>query len=890
MASPVDLPQPGGDTARQFAFQVPSATSVRFLVLITATLGATLPLAQLLVDAARQLNLLPAHGRAGCVAEAQAQVGVLPDQELLATYLACAEAATRGDAVLLLGVVLLPPLLGVAFYTAHPVLLRRRLRALCPSVHAALYRQVVTALRDAELPNPQRVRVLVTPGTTGGARAFGAWGRYWIAVDRSLLVPAHDPGPPSPTADAVLQHEAAHLRNRDIDITYLTIGVWWGFATVAGLTLALLPFADEPATRWVVPLLLALAVLGYARARVLRIREYYADARAGQRADVRAALVVVLERALAVRQTSGTVRWWDRLRRNHPVARRRVAALRDPRLLLRGEPVALVIVGCAVSLGTPGLYMLIIGFTVDDPGWIASHVTGVAAGVPLAVVLTLTMWRATLGFLLGTERQPTAWRAGVSLTAGVLVGQLLLPGLPETTWGAQLLVGPGVFLGLVLALALLAGFVLIARWVSGNAALWLSVCRGRWPLGMVAAGAASLLGLVMTSWFSVVQLVSLTPPHWESVLTWSIATLFTSSRPWLVVSLGFGILVPVMAWVAWQSARQPDGVSWGRRAGQLLCPSWLPALAALLTAGVLSILLALLLPMFRIAGGLLLGAPAAATGDVGLVLVLLPIFGFATLLVGIGGVVLGWQLGGRGASPRGLYAALAYGLVVAVLTTPAIHLGVAVGDCGRAGGVDSACWAGHVPESLYLGLGPFAGLVLCLFYLPTAGVAALVGSGVRRLARRPPWIVARPRRRWPGVVGVAAIALPVTIFLVDEATTATTGVPVPRATEQPGAAESEPAPEVESGVSSREACAAMDTHLAQLANLDSLPPVMGTAESQWLTLHTLEQSEEPVLRAFASVPLARDRCASPVACVDEGALFAAGQYCAVVHPGTGIVR
>ena len=75
----------------------------------------------------------------------------------------------------------------------------------------------------------------------GGGLAFGHPGRYSVAVGGGLVVKqVADP----PAFRAVVRHELAHIRNRDVGITYFALAVWYAF-----LLVAVIPFVFVAAGR-----------------------------------------------------------------------------------------------------------------------------------------------------------------------------------------------------------------------------------------------------------------------------------------------------------------------------------------------------------------------------------------------------------------------------------------------------------------------------------------------------------------------------------------------------------------------------------------------------------------------------------------------------------------
>ena len=112
------------------------------------------------------------------------------------------------------------------------------------------------------------------------AFAFGRPRRRFVAVSGGAAVAAVR----KPAAfDAVVLHELAHIKNRDIDQTYLALAIWRAFVVAALLPLAVLliftQVLGEPQQLiWRVAVLALIVYL--LRNSVLRSREFDADARA----------------------------------------------------------------------------------------------------------------------------------------------------------------------------------------------------------------------------------------------------------------------------------------------------------------------------------------------------------------------------------------------------------------------------------------------------------------------------------------------------------------------------------------------------------------------------------------------------------------------------------
>ena len=173
-------------------------------------------------------------------------------------------------------------------------------------------------------------------------RAFGRVGRRYVVLSRGLIaVYDHEPG----TARAIVAHELAHLRNRDVDAGYAAVWIWRLFLAlaVAPMTVwaawsAVTGRASDVLTYgWRVA---AAAVLGWLiRCWLLRYREYLADARAY--ADGADGLVGLLAAQPAERPAEQPAQRlasrWARSLRLHPSAQQRARALMDPRVLMRAR-------------------------------------------------------------------------------------------------------------------------------------------------------------------------------------------------------------------------------------------------------------------------------------------------------------------------------------------------------------------------------------------------------------------------------------------------------------------------------------------------------------------------------------------------------------------------
>ncbi|MEU7909079.1 M48 family metalloprotease [Actinoplanes sp. NPDC049118] len=487
----------------------PTASLLRFLLLIAAVVAtsglALISIYLLLPDRAARLSrtidaCLADPGRQSALAAADVDRINAASRRLQA----CTNPVMLDWAAFVgVGLVLLFGA-ATAVYLTHPwwIVRRRRLRRLTADRQSSLVGDLDRLSRQTGLPRTPDWRLAPYAATAGG-QAFGLpWHRY-VQIDAGLVVlratrPAE--------FRAVVLHELAHLRNRDVDKTYFAVGIWRAFAVVVLLPYLVLmlhprllaapldwrwdefPFAVDPvrdAHR--LGSLAALTAMVYlTRNAILRVRETHADATSAAVDGAGSALSTVLGRLPA---PPAWRRWGT-----HPHPQRRLDAVRDPGLLSTAgfwEPAG---VGIAAGVVCANVGLLAGTIILVDSGLAVSAV-GLVVGGPAAGLLAAAIWRTTARDPAATPSWRTWLLYPVAMVGGYLAGSLL--NLREAAASG---LSTGLSSSLVSTSVLAIGAVFLAVWAT-------SATRGvlgrpdppRWAMPAIVA----ITVLVGAVWFAV---------------------------------------------------------------------------------------------------------------------------------------------------------------------------------------------------------------------------------------------------------------------------------------------------------------------------------------------------------------------------------------------------
>jgi Zn-dependent protease with chaperone function len=397
--------------------------------------------------------------------------------------------------------------------------------------------------------------------TTGG-HVFGHRRHPRIQLDAGLIAMVKT----NPrTVRAVVLHELAHIRARDLTATYLAVAIWRAFVAAALVPLALFtidPGALITPTRWswsglgnlVQPssvleetTMLALAALVYlTRNAVLRARETYADSLAAQW-DASDGAAALLEAVARVRRRHGPA--WQYLLRKHPDPRRRQAAMLDSDAAFRVGPWDMAGIGTTLAVAADGAcYLAEQAFPGNElAAWSA---IGAVLALIVSATVSAALWRPTLRSTIRGLPLPRVGHLALALTAGYLLGDCLRINT-FGTGGSLPQLGEPALDDAVGILLLFTALTLFAAWTTRTAAVWICAARGR-SLRWALAGSTLAGWAVLAPFFSFWLPVHLIPGL--AHIQWATSAL-AESEGWYFWH-GWGISVfraqysPVTYWTA----------------------------------------------------------------------------------------------------------------------------------------------------------------------------------------------------------------------------------------------------------------------------------------------------------------------------------------------------
>lgn len=341
--------------------------------------------------------------------------------------------------------------------------------------------------------------------------AFGRFGRYGLVFNlglrlQSILNPS--------VCRAVVLHELAHIRNRDIDKAFLAIS-----AAAALVIAACLPYCAALAFSlagagdvgydlgyvWSVAwraLILGLISL-LTLARLLRARETYADLRVRMWEGP----TTGLGRALASTNRPRAP-WWREPFLWHPAPadrQRQLAAVAAP------QPVAALdtfIVGVVAATASRQLELL-LQLLLSGSGaiFVASVLAGLVFGSLVATFVGVALCRLALAAVFGHPARLDLRALGVGLGAGLVVGQYVSLTVALGGTGAVTYSGFDATYSVIAAVVLVTSLQPILRWMNTSVSTFVKGATHRtsirFPISLTLGTWAGVLG----AWFGVVLLI-----------------------------------------------------------------------------------------------------------------------------------------------------------------------------------------------------------------------------------------------------------------------------------------------------------------------------------------------------------------------------------------------
>ncbi|MFF5213066.1 M48 family metalloprotease [Streptosporangium sp. NPDC000396] len=693
-------------------FLLPAATSSRFILLIAITLSA----------AGSSYDLV-AGGPSGwreaylrCDRAADADALRLPAEPLAQRYLSCLDEIGLSRGLAGAGAMLLVALAIVGLYAIRPRLTIRRqhLVPADPAAYAGLHETVRRLAESEGLRRVPQIMLDVHRKTPDG-RAFGRYPRYYLRLNIGVLQRERE-SPGDKTVESVVLHELAHLRNRDVDLTNLTLASAWAFGGVVAAPLLLFTLVRDPARLPDVGIrtTASMALVMVLAAAVLRSREHYADVRAS----------VAGGRLIPRPPRRGG--WIRALLPMHPRDTRRAKVVRDPGILMRWVPGEALGAGVAAGLGLSHFWEITRLWSANNTRY-ALLLTSLPYGLLAVTVVGAGAYRATLSALVAAGPVPRGVVSGAALAAGIVLGLLISPSNLNVSWAEAMAGAPGVTAGM--AAALLVMCVALTRGLAVAAAAWLPVARGRTLLPVLLGGlvpAALAFGLWLGAWTAAANIAL----ELGDLLRGFYGLFGQLVDAALLTALWVAVLHPLGSWFRHGSP--------GRGRNVYLAADGVIVLPAARVRPVLALAPAALILVIGTAGDLLLPERALFTllietgkwssGDrFDVLLVQVAALAAVTALAQVTAAVVSAIVAGRGGAvlgpAHGMLAALAGGIAaIAVLIGPVLP-----GLCGPAApGCDVPALASWVGVAL---------LVVTAFGTPLS--AAMIGlvSGVRGLVR-----------------------------------------------------------------------------------------------------------------------------------------------------------
>jgi Zn-dependent protease with chaperone function len=486
----------------------PSGTTLRFGTLVFLAVASTLHVYGAIGSARPVGGVLK---NAQCQVRANlylTRVGIPdPDESKWAAYNECMSSVFLPRLGWLVAGLLSLALLSVVIYQVGPAWRIRRSRLRRLDEVSGLWETLRGPLGDlvavAGLRRTPEFLLDPTSPRAGGV-AFGRGRRPFVCLDAGLVA-LFDGN--REAFNAIVLHELAHLRNRDVTTTYLASAVWRSFLVVGLIPYILfwldpmlslanplsvpraLPSLESSLANVVIRLAALVPLVYLARLAVLRSRERYADALVASwtgRQDPYQSLARLRRRRVFS---------WVAA---HPSRRARDMAMRNPRSLLRPGFWEVLASGLAIQLVWSHLTSGLAAIYWYRDGNESLMVMRVGWGIAIGLLVTVIAWRGAAYLRAGAEQRGVFAQAGLALGLGLVLGQFLRIQAVADPFAHQ--VSPA---RLVLLASLTAASVLVCVWAGYCARLLGEGARG-WR-GLLGAGAVILVCVSCLGWIDKYQ-------------------------------------------------------------------------------------------------------------------------------------------------------------------------------------------------------------------------------------------------------------------------------------------------------------------------------------------------------------------------------------------------
>ncbi len=573
-------------------FAFPSETTLRFALLLVSVIGASLFIYSILywryLETQGRLEPILNLARA-CLGQNGSSSSVLKLDELTtarAVFAQCSEPLEkefRNAAWLALGGVGILLCLASLLYSLFPSLMIWREGLVFLDKDAAM-EDVVVYLKHLCQEVGIRAPIFLQKPTSRaiGGRAFGSLGRYYVVLPTGLLT-LFDQN--QDTFRAVMLHELAHLRNKDVDKTYFSVAVSCAFVIAALIPFAFSLLSNSSAegfqASWRV---IALVLLIYLTlAAVVRSREFYADVRASTYSDSQA-LSPLLETVLKPKFSGWQITVISALerlpcfKRNHwqfafllhPDASERRHILRTTDRLFKLDSWAAFGTGIAATVAYESVTSLTTSLLRNVSGHTDAWLESLGAGfvfAPLVIgIIGLGIWRGTFVTLVRNQQDTEAGKLGIGLGLGLIFGQVLsfdnitssqrALGLEKYDWAMQF---ASTAFNLLWSVLLLVSLYYFFMWMASGASVWLRVAiASHSPRPFYIAGLI-VAGLWLTLWFGVIFLIRnadvlLLAPNsieilFSLVLLFPLVISYITLQPLTLIALVSLWAFPLSAWL-----------------------------------------------------------------------------------------------------------------------------------------------------------------------------------------------------------------------------------------------------------------------------------------------------------------------------------------------------